>query len=938
MDPTTRWRSHNWRLAALLAVGVPVILWAVPYSFFILDPAYAQRLFGVTSSFLRTAPARGYLGGVVALQNGDVIAAECETSVTRLHRFSASSTYVVRGTTLHAETISNPIAGGCGIALHPDGYLYSNMFEGASGFGVSRIDLATGAVTKMGPPGNALGIAIDPVSHNIVYAGQGCKPAFGPPPCTLFELDPATGLVVNLIPLDPLQFQYIDGVAFNPTGEYLFLTNRDPTFDLIVLRRTSGTAVVVQKVPTSAEPIGIGFHAVSPKFVVTNNQNGTMTRLVFPGDDYMAPPTESQLAQQGFRGDLMQAGPDGCLYVTQDGSRYDDGDNGPPTENSIVQICDGFAAPPGITPNPPPPPSSLCGFVYNDVDNDGMRDAGEPAIPGVSVTLSGHDHLGRVVGSPTATAPDGAYCFNNLRAGTYTIRETQPGGYLDGKDTQRTPGTGTTGNDVFSNIVLAAGVQGGDNNFGELLPSSLCGSVYADRDNNGIRTGGEAGIGGVAVTFTGTDDLGATVSMPIATGSDGAYCFMGLRPGTYTITEKQPAGHIDGKDTQGTPGTGTTDDDAFRNIGLNQNVSGRDNNFGEIVPAPAVALVKKTNGTNNDTGTGPEIVSGSTVTWTYLVTNTGNVPLSHVAVVDDKAGAVACPAATLEPAATLTCTKSGTAILGQYTNIGSVTARDGTGNTVSAQNVDRYLGVAPPVADLGIAASAPPTLVAGTTLNYAFNAVNNGTSSGNDVAVAHTVPANLKFVSLNKPAGWSCITPAPGSAGTITCTKSSMAVGERGSFSIALGSSCPLPNARSVTLAATISSSTADPNPLNNASSATIAILNPAPVIRNARVSPSTMWPPNHKMWNVRVDYTVVGGCGGTATTRLEVASNEPPNGTDWEIVDARNLRLRSERNGGGRGRVYTIFIIATDPTTGMSTTSTVPVTVVHDQGNGKRR
>jgi hypothetical protein len=97
------------------------------------------------------------------------------------------------------------------------------------------------------------------------------------------------------------------------------------------------------------------------------------------------------------------------------------------------------------------------------------------------------------------------------------------------------------------------------------------------------------------------------------------------------------------------------------------------------------------------------------------------------------------------------------------------------------------------------------------------------------------------------------------------------------------------------------------------------------------------MWPPNHKMWDARVDYTVAGGCGGAVTTRLDVASNEATNGTDWEILDAHNMRLRSERNGGGSGRVYRISIIATDPITGMSTTSTVEVTVVHDQGNGKR-
>src|SRR2546428_3814140 len=375
MSPKPRWFTYGWRLAALLAVVFPAIIWGQaprqgPF-FYFPDPAYAQHLFGVTSSFLKQPPGRGLLGGVVVLQNGDVIAAECETSVTRLHRFTASSTYTdpVHGTTLHPETISNPIPGGCGIALHPDGYVYSNLFEGTSGAGVARIDLTklcwtppgspppacrTDAVTKMGPPGNALGIAVDPIaanpadpmSHRIVYAGQGCKSLGDPrPPCNLIELDPATGLPVNLIEV-PVQFQYIDGLAFTSTGEYLFLTNRDPTSDLVVMRRTGGTTAFVRNVPFPAnagvEPVGLGLHAASPRFVVTNNVNRTMTRIGFEGDDYAAGQTTvSVFAGEGFRGDLMQAGPDGCLYLTQDGARYEDAED--TQENSIVQICDGFA-------------------------------------------------------------------------------------------------------------------------------------------------------------------------------------------------------------------------------------------------------------------------------------------------------------------------------------------------------------------------------------------------------------------------------------------------------------------------------------------------------------------------------------------------------------------------------------------------------------------
>jgi len=83
---------------------------------------------------------------------------------------------------------------------------------------------------------------------------------------------------------------------------------------------------------------------------------GTMTRFDFPGADYTQVPTPSTFAIGGFRGDLAQVGPDGCIYGTQaplfgsggtSGTRYDDLTE--TSDNSLVQICGGFVIPPGVT-------------------------------------------------------------------------------------------------------------------------------------------------------------------------------------------------------------------------------------------------------------------------------------------------------------------------------------------------------------------------------------------------------------------------------------------------------------------------------------------------------------------------------------------------------------------------------------------------------------
>src|SRR5690606_27646078 len=136
----------------------------------------------------------------------------------------------------------------------------------------------------------------------------------------------------------------------------------------------------------------------------------------------------------------------------------------------------------------------------------------------------------------------------------------------DGKDTIGTPG-GTTGQDFFTDIILPQDFDGVENNFGELqaIPtdrSSLSGFVYVDANDNGIKEPNELTIGNVTITLTGTDVLGNSVMLVTQTAVNGFYIFSDLLAGTYTITETQPNGFLDGKDTIGTPG-GTTGNDFF---------------------------------------------------------------------------------------------------------------------------------------------------------------------------------------------------------------------------------------------------------------------------------------------------------------------------------------------------------------------------------------
>jgi hypothetical protein len=117
-------------------------------------------------------------------------------------------------------------------------------------------------------------------------------------------------------------------------------------------------------------------------------------------------------------------------------------------------------------------PSSLSGYVYVDLNNNGQKDTGEPPIPGTTVTLTGTNDMNVAVRVVVQTDTSGLYQFANLRPGNYTITETQPSGYQPGKlhvGTLNGTTTGTAGTNLFS-VPLSQGQTGLDYDFGEQLP------------------------------------------------------------------------------------------------------------------------------------------------------------------------------------------------------------------------------------------------------------------------------------------------------------------------------------------------------------------------------------------------------------------------------------------------------------------------------------
>ncbi|MEM7091968.1 MAG: SdrD B-like domain-containing protein [Actinomycetota bacterium] len=241
------------------------------------------------------------------------------------------------------------------------------------------------------------------------------------------------------------------------------------------------------------------------------------------------------------------------------------------------------------------------------------------------------------------------------------------------------------------------------------------------------------------------------------------------------------------------------------------------------IAIPSIDIEKDTNGFQADTGTGPLVLEGDPVVWTFVVENTGNVRLGDVTVTDTVTlsngttpdpGGVDCdwanssdavtPADFLSPGETVTCTSSSTAELGQYRNladvVGTPLATDGSrlddenGDPVADVTDDDPSAYFGPEADIDIEKDTngtqadvigdQDTLALGAPLTWTFVVTNSGNVDLSDVVVADTV--TIDNGTAPDPAGVVCnwaastnpATPARNlSVGeSVTCTSTSVAV------------------------------------------------------------------------------------------------------------------------------------------------------------------
>ncbi|MBN6035371.1 DUF11 domain-containing protein [Amycolatopsis sp. 195334CR] len=248
------------------------------------------------------------------------------------------------------------------------------------------------------------------------------------------------------------------------------------------------------------------------------------------------------------------------------------------------------------------------------------------------------------------------------------------------------------------------------------------------------------------ITVTNTGDVLLTnvqVADPVA--PDCARTIEVLEPqgtSTYTCTMAAPEDDVTNVATvTGTPPTGpvvTDSDDAAVDV-----------------IHPAVTITKDV---------APEAVrEGDQVTFTITVTNTGDVPLSTVSVVDDQTPSCAREIGLLAPDGSTTYTCSVTAGAAGFTNTASVTGTDPTSRSVSDTDDATFVVQHPGIGITKTADEGP--FHAGDQVTFTITVTNTGDVPLTDVQVTDAIaPDCAKTIEVLEPQGtstYTCTMAAP---------------------------------------------------------------------------------------------------------------------------------------------------------------------------------
>ena len=297
--------------------------------------------------------------------------------------------------------------------------------------------------------------------------------------------------------------------------------------------------------------------------------------------------------------------------------------------------------------------------------------------------------------------------------------------------------------------------------------------------------------------------------------------------------------------------------------------------------------------------------AGQNITYTQVVANAGPATASTITLTETLPAnttfvSLSGPAGwTCTSASPYTCTIASLAANANatFTFVVQVSTSATSGSTitdtasVASSTSDPNSGNNSASASVLVAASAglsvtnsgtPVPVIAGNNITYTQVVSNAGPSAAANASFTETTPVDTTFQSITAPAGWTCTSLTVGTAGTITCTEATMAIGS-GTFTFVVKVTTGTAAGTAVNDTATITSSTTDPNSGNNSATAAdvVATATEADLVVTNITTPSTVSAGSNVTYTQAVtnDGPAVAGAGATFT------QTTPPNTTFQSIT-----------------------------------------------------
>jgi serine-aspartate repeat-containing protein C/D/E len=173
---------------------------------------------------------------------------------------------------------------------------------------------------------------------------------------------------------------------------------------------------------------------------------------------------------------------------------------------------------------------TITGTKFLDANANGVRDAGEPGLAGVTITRTAsiNDPMG--VNLSVVTGADGSFTFATVPFGSFTLTETVPAGFV--QTAPPSPGTNS------ATINFAQRSSSGNLFGNRALAGMVSGVKFNDLNGNGVRDSGEDGMAGVTIRITDASNGVRSTS----TDASGSFSFTDLAAGTYVVSEIVPNG------------------------------------------------------------------------------------------------------------------------------------------------------------------------------------------------------------------------------------------------------------------------------------------------------------------------------------------------------------------------------------------------------------